>query len=166
MFKVILMIIVSPLKFDTQKEFERLFKDYYTELDCDDDVTHLLEDYVIPDLLSGLIKIDILQEDGRYCGFVIYQKDDIDNEWNFKEGWGDIREIYVAPAHRRKGYGKFLLYSAEMKLKEAGTAKCYCLPVEGTENFFLSCGYLKANEYSEELDCFVYTKDNLDNKCK
>ena len=159
------MIKVSPLSDETQKDFEKLFAEYYAELDCDEDVPHLLEEYILPDLLAGLIKIEILKDGEVYAGFVIYQKDDIDNEWNFKEGWGDIREIFVAPSHRRQGLGKFLLYTAEMKLREAGTQKAYCLPVEGTEEFFTACGYERGNEYSEELDTFVYEKTNLHNKC-
>lgn len=161
------MITVSPLNDKTQKEFEKLFADYYAELDCGEDVPHLLEEYIIPDLLAGLIRIDILKDGEVYAGFVIYQKDDIDNEWNFKEGWGDIREICVAPSHRRQGLGKFLLYTAEMKLREAGAEKAYCLPAYGTEEFFNACGYVRGNGYSEELDAFVYEKTNLNNhKCK
>ena len=160
------MLQVSPLNDQTQKEFEKLFAEYYSELDCDEDVPHLLEEYILPDLLAGLIKIDILKDGDAYAGFVIYQKDDIDNEWNFKEGWGDIREIFVVPSHRRQGLGKFLLYTAEMKLKEAGIQKCYCLPVEGTEGFFTACGYARGNEYSEDLDTYVYEKLDLTNKCK
>ena len=159
------MITVSPLNDKTKKEFEMLFADYYAELDCGEDVPHLLKEYIFPDLLAGLIKIDLLQDGKVYAGFVIYQKDDIDNEWNFKEGWGDIREIYVAPARRRQGYGKCLLYTAEMKLREAGTEKCYCLPNEEAEGFFTACGYAKGNEYSEELDTFVYEKLDLNNTC-
>jgi len=160
------MIKVAPLQNDTKNEFERLFADYYSELGCDDDVPHLLEEYILPDLMAGLIKIDILKDGDTYAGFVVYQTDDIDNEWNFKEGWGDIREIYVIPSLRRQGLGKFLLYTAEMKLKEGGAGKSYCLPAEGTEEFFAACGYSRGNEYSEELDTFVYEKLSLNNKCK
>ena len=159
------MLHVSPLCDKTQNEFTKLFVEYYKELDCADDALHLVEEYILPDLLAGLLNIEILKDGEAYAGFIIYQLDDIDNEWNFKEGWGDIREIYVAPSHRRKGLGRLLLYTAEMKLKEKGVEKSYCLPVEGTEKFFLSCGYAQANEYSEELDTFVYTKTNLDNRC-
>ncbi|MBD5631969.1 MAG: GNAT family N-acetyltransferase [Clostridia bacterium] len=161
------MITVSPLNDKTQKEFEMLFAAYYAELGCDDDVPHLLKEYILPDLLAGLIKIDMLQEGKVYAGFVIYQTDDIDNDWNFKEGWGDIREIYVAPARRRKGYGKFLLYTAEMKLKESGVSKTYALPASGTEDFFTACGYNKTEDYCLELDCAVYEKTDLNNcECK
>ena len=159
------MIKVSPLSDATQKEFEKLFADYYAELGCDDNVPHLLEEYILPDLLAGLIKIDILKDSEIYAGFVVYQTDDIDNEWNFKEGWGDIREIYVSPSRRRQGLGKLLLYTAEMKLKEAGTQKAYCLPAEGAEEFFTACGYERGNEYSEDIDAKKKKKTDLNNKC-
>ena len=159
------MLTVSPLRDDAKAEFERLFSDYYTELECDEDVPHLLAEYVIPDLLAGLLHIDILKDGQTYVGFVIYQKDDIDNEWNKKEGWGDIREIYVSPAHRLNGLGKFLLFTAEMKLKESGIERCYAMPCEGAQKFFEKCGYTRGREYDEELDCFVYEKLRLNKNC-
>ncbi len=160
------MLQVSPLRDDCWADFEKLFTDYYAELGCDDDCKHLLSEYILPDLLAGLIKIDVLRCDGTLSGFVIYQKDDIDNDWNFKEGWGDIREIYVTPQRRRDGVGKFLLYTAEMKLRESGADKSYALPCEGSEQFFEHCGYVPTDEYNDELDCKVYVKKDLENRCK
>ena len=85
------MLHVHPLK-DTEKEiFENLFREYYAELGCTDDTAHLVDEYIIPDLLAGLLHVDLLSVDGEVAGFVIYQIDDINNEWNLKEGWGDIR---------------------------------------------------------------------------
>ena len=159
------MIKVTPLTDEHTEEFTALFKCYYAELGCTDDTQRLVEDYIIPDLLAGILKIDMLHDGKSFIGFVIYQIDDIDNDWNFKEGWADIREIYVAPFARKQGYGKFLLYTAEMKLKESGAGKCYCLPAEGAESFFLSCGYTKTDEYSDDLDCCAYVKNNLNNCC-
>lgn len=159
------MIRVFPLKDTYKSSFEKLFKDYYAELDCPDDTAHLVDEYIIPDMLASLLSVDLLEEDGEVCGFVIYQIDDINNEWNLKEGWGDIREIYISPSRRGQGLGKFLLYAAEMKLKERGAEKAYCLPLEGAEKFFLSCGYSPSNEYSEELECTVYEKSSLNNCC-
>lgn len=160
------MIKISPISDLTKKEFEALFNSYYEELGCDEDIQHLLDEYILPDLLAGLIKIDILQDGQTFAGFVIYQTDDIDNEWNFKEGWGDIREIYIIPSLRRQGLGKFLLYTAELKLKESGTDKAYCLPSEESESFFTACGYERTEGYNAELDSIVYEKHDLSNKCK
>lgn len=160
------MIKISPLTDLTKKEFEALFTSYYQELGCDEDIGHLLDEYILPDLLAGLINIEILQDGEKYAGFVIYQTDDIGNEWNFKEGWGDIRELYIIPSHRRQGLGRFLLYTAELKLKESGTNKAYCLPSEDSEKFFTACGYEKTEGYNAELDSIVYEKHDLSNKCK
>ena len=160
------MLKISPLTDLTKKEFEALFTSYYEELGCDEDVEHLLAEYILPDLLSGLINIEILQDGEKYAGFVIYQTDDIDNEWNFKEGWGDIRELYVIPSLRRQGLGRFLLYTAELKLKESGVDKAYCLPSEESEQFFTACGYVRTEGYNAELDSIVYEKHGLSNKCK
>lgn len=157
------MLQISPLKDGAKEEFEKLFESYHTELGCGDNVPHLVGEYIIPDLLAGLIKIDILRDGGKAVGFVIYQIDDITNDWNLKEGWGDVREIYVLPENRGQGFGKFLLYTAEMKLKESGATKSFALPAEGAEEFFTACGYKKTEDYSEDLDCFIYEKLNLNN---
>lgn len=160
------MVKVTPLNETMKEEFEKLFLKYYSELGCGEDAKGLIDECIIPDLLCGLIKIDVLFNREEVAGFVIYQVDDINNEWNVKEGWGDIREIYLTPSARGQGLGKFLLYTAEMKLRESGADKAYCLPYESAEKFFVACGYAKTNEYSEELDCYVYIKENLLNTCK
>lgn len=160
------MLKISPLTDLTKKEFEALFSSYYAELGCDDDTAHLIDEYIMPDLLAGLIHIDILQDGETYAGFVIYQIDDIGNDWNFKEGWGDIRELYIIPSHRRQGLGKFVLYTAEMKLREKGAVKAYCLPSGESESFFTACGYERTEGYNADLDSIVYEKHDLSNKCK
>lgn len=159
------MIRVIPLKDRDREVFEKLFKEYYAELGCADDTAHLVDEYVIPDMLASLLHIDLIAEDDKIVGFAIYQIDDITNDWNLKEGWGDIREIYISPAHRRKGLGKFLLFTAEMKLSESGAGSVYCLPAEGAIPFFSACGYSDSGEYCEELDCNFLLKNNLKNGC-
>lgn len=159
------MISVKQLKDTQTEEFKRLFADYYTELGCDEDANHLVGEYILPDLIAGLISIDMINDGETCAGFVIYQIDDIDNEWNFMEGWGDIREIYIIPSLRRTGLGKFILYTAEMRLKERGATKSYALPAAGSEKFFESCGYEKTEIYDGELDAYVYEKLKLGANC-
>ncbi len=160
------MLHAHPLRDGAQDEFKKLFKAYYAELGCDDDCDRLLDEYILPDLIAGLFRIDMLKDGGEFVGFVAYQIDDLVGEWTYKEGWGDIREIYIVPPFRRKGYGKFLLYTAEMKLRESGAEKAYCLPCNSAAPFFTACGYKKTEEYNDELECFVYEKVNIENKCK
>ena len=159
------MLHVYPLKDTDKSVFEKLFCEYYAELGCADDTAHLIDEYILPDMLASLLHIDLIAEDKEIAGFIIYQIDDIDNEWNLKEGCGDIREIYITPSRRRNGLGKFLLYSAEMKLKEAGAKGAYCLPFEGAVPFFVACGYADTEQYCEDLDCNIFEKNNLNNCC-
>lgn len=156
------MVKVTPLTDDKREVFTELFKDYYAELGCGDDAAELADEYVIPDLLAGLLHVELIYEESA-VGFIIWQIDDIDNEWCFREGWGDVREIYISPSYRRRGLGKFLLYTAELKLKESGAAKSYCLPAQGSENFFAACGYSKTDEYDDDFGCFVHEKLDLEN---
>ena len=71
--------------------FEKLFTAYYTELDCGEDIPHLLDEYVIPDFKAGLISIQLLKDGEVFAGFVIYQKDDLNHEWNLREACGYVR---------------------------------------------------------------------------
>lgn len=152
------MIKVFALRDACAAAFKKMFSDYYKELGCDDDGFHIAEEYVIPDLLSGLLHVDLASVDDEICGFAVYQIDRKENEWNFKEGFGDVREIYITPPHRRKGFGQFLLYSAEMKLREAGADGCYCVPDEYSVDFFRACGYSESGETCPDLGGKAFIK--------
>ena len=71
------MISVKPLTDEGKTQFEKLFSKYYSELDCGENVKHLVDEYILPDLLAGLIRIELLKDGDTYAGFVIYQKDDL-----------------------------------------------------------------------------------------
>ena len=159
------MVRVFPLNDRYADKFAKMFCDYYDELGCDEDGEHLVREYILPDLLAGLLKVDLIEDDGALCGSCIYQTDEPGNEWNFKDGWGDIREIYIVMQRRRRGLGKFLLYTAEMKLKEAGAKDIYALPDDEADDFFVACGYELSDEVCQELECNVFIK-SAQNGCK
>ena len=158
------MIRVFPLNDGYAEKFTEMFCAYYDELGCEEDGKHLVDEYVLPDLLAGLLRIDLIEEDGVPCGFCIYQTDEPGNDWNFKDGWGDIREIYITMNRRKKGLGRFLLYAAEMKLREAGARDIYALPPAEAADFFAACDYELSDEECAELDCNVYVK-SAENGC-
>lgn len=149
---------VRPLLESDYSAFGKLFCDYYTELDCEDDPLHLLSEYLLPDLKAGLFGVALAETDGQTVGFVIYQIDDILNDWNFKEGCGDVREAYVAPAYRRRGAGTALIAFAESALKSDGATEIYTLPTEESEAFFIKRGYEDIGEYCAEADNKVFGK--------
>lgn len=138
--------------------FKQLFCDYFAELDCEEDPLPLFDDCLLPDLRANLFSVAVCKEGGAPVGFIIYQIDDILNDWNFKEGFGDVRELYVAPAFRRRGLGSALLTFAENELKKGGATEIYTLPVEECESFFAKRGYFDGGEYCPDADNKVFSK--------
>lgn len=138
---------------------KKLFSDYFTELDCDDDPLHLFDEYVLPDLKANLLSVAVADGGESISGFIIFQIDDVINDWCFEEGKGDIREIYVAPESRRQGVGTSLLAFAENALKADGAKEVYLLPTDESEKFFNYSGYCDIGEYCAELDCKVFGKN-------
>ncbi len=152
---------VRPIQTSDLSAFKKLFCDYYTELDCEEDPLHLFDDYLLPDLQAELFEVGIAEVGGAVAGFVIFQIDDILNDWNFKEGCGDVRELYVAPTFRRQGLGTALLRFAETSLVSSGAREVYTLPVEESESFFTARGYTDSGEYCADADNKVFCK-NMD----
>ncbi len=147
---------VKPIGEKHFAQFEKLFCDYYAELDCEDDPLHLFSEYVLPDLKAGLFNVAGCFDGETLTGFVIFQIDDPVNDWNFKDG--DVRELYVLPSHRRNGAGAQLVAYAENALKAQGATEVYLLPTEESEDFFIKCGYGFGGEYCEDTDGKVYFK--------
>lgn len=152
---------VRPVRESDYPAFEKLFCDYFTELDCEETPLPLFTDRLLPDLKAGLFDVGVCEVDGAVIGFVIFQIDDILNDWNFKEGFGDVRELYVAPAFRRRGFGTALLRFAENALVKSGATEVYTLPVEECESFFADRGYTDSGEYCAYADNKVFGK-NID----
>lgn len=57
------MVRVFPLTDEYAERFGKMFADYYDELGCDEDAGHLVREYVLPDLLAGLLRVDLIEED-------------------------------------------------------------------------------------------------------
>ncbi|MCM1438341.1 MAG: GNAT family N-acetyltransferase [Roseburia sp.] len=150
---------IRPICESDLPAFKQLFCDYYSELDCEDDPLSLFDDLLLPDLKAELFAVGVAECGEKVCGFVIYQTDDVLNDWNFKEGCGDVRELYVAPAFRRRGAGSALLNFAEKQLLADGASEIYLLPVEESEAFFIKRGYLDSGEYCPEADNKVFGKN-------
>lgn len=139
-------------------QFEELFCNYYAELDCEDEPRHLFAEYVLPDLKAGLFSVAVGVDGEKLTGFIVYQIDDPVNDWNFRDGYGDVRELYVAPACRGRTMGSELLRFAESRLKGEGASEIYLLPAEDSEGFFIKRGYAPDGGYCEEIDGEVYFK--------
>jgi GNAT superfamily N-acetyltransferase len=89
-------------------EFITIFVEYFRELGY-----NLKEDSDIFDLMkkdnqdNGMETL-LLFDDGKLCSFIMFQINVL-NDWLFKKTEGFIREFFVSPSYRSKGYGKLLL---------------------------------------------------------
>ena len=141
-----------------RKAFCALFAEYYQELGCDEDIDHLLDEYVLADFDAGLLDIAVAQEGGAAFGFVIWQTDRAENDWCLREGMGTVRELFVAPSFRGRGTSSALTAFAESDIAAAGVAHIYVLPAEGTGSFFIARGYAPSDEWCEDTGCYFFYK--------
>ena len=114
--------------FGTDEEFDKVCKDIdsYTE--------------------AQLIFLDLLFENGIEKGFHIYHVDSKVSDWCEKEGYGMIRELYIAPEARKKGCARNLLILAEKHLKNLSVPAIYLTADKDAESFWIKMGYHDSGE--------------------
>lgn len=152
-------ITVRPIAESDYPSFRSLFIDYFNELDCEDDPECTFDEFLLPDLKAESFSVAVAEADGTLVGFVIYQIDELIGEWHFKDGWGDVREIFVRFEFRERGIGSRLLNYAEAALKGEGAEGVYLLPVEECEDYFLHRGYKDCGEVCKALVTKVFQKE-------
>ncbi|HPK14630.1 MAG: hypothetical protein BWY35_00789 [Firmicutes bacterium ADurb.Bin248] len=82
--------------------------------------------------------------DNEYAGFVIAQIDSSESDWNKREGWGFIRELYVAPAYRKRAMARQLVAVVEQAMHRSGALQAYLTtPVP---DFWRKLGYSFSGE--------------------
>lgn len=84
----------------------------------------------------------LLEDSGEAAGFLQFQITGFSN-WFFEEPFGFIREFWVAPACRGRGYGGTLLRLAETYFAGHGAYRSL-LTTDSAEEFYLARGYRKA----------------------
>lgn len=124
----------------TDPRFRAAFQTYFAELGISirdwDGLFREMNDegnnraWLLPDSAGGVL------------GFLQFQLTGFSN-WFFDEPFGFIREFWVAPAYRRKGFGKTLLRLAEAYFAEHGAFRSI-LTADDAVEFYLANGYRKA----------------------
>lgn len=92
-----------------------------------------------------IIHISIAFLDDLPIGFSIYQIDSELSDWCKRPNWGCIREFYISPTYRRKGYGSMLAIHAEGHLYALGAEHIY-LTADDAVSFWEHCGYRNTHE--------------------
>lgn len=86
----------------------------------------------------------LLDDAGGTLGFLQFQLTCF-SHWFFEEPFGFIREFWIAPDHRRQGYGKTLLHLTEAYFVEHGALRSVLTPDDdAAAGFYRANGYVKA----------------------
>lgn len=113
----------------------------------------LAADVVRRALLEGSEIVIVAQEEGEIAGFACGQ---VCASFCYPRPFGELTELYVDPAHRRKGIATELVGAAEEEMRKRG-ADCVRL-LTGSGNraaraLYERCGYAPEDEalYTKEL---------------
>ena len=134
---------IIPYNHTLRKPFGQLMEDYFLhalESDIPEDIVRgKLMDMILNQWEQTILHIAIAIEDFP-IGFSIYQIDTPDSDWCKREGWGCIREFYVAPGHRNQGIGTALAEYSAQQLQQLGADRIY-LTADDAIPFWLRLGY-------------------------
>jgi len=108
-------------------------------------------------VVEGIVFLDLLFIDGEVTGFINYQVDTPESDWCEKENWGCIRETYISPNARKKGYGKELVKYTENKLWDLNVPNIY-LTTDYTIDFWVKMGYRNTGEICDKNDGNILVK--------
>lgn len=138
---------IQALTLDRKADFEALFLPYFQELEANEPqplspqvITGKILPFVLSQWEKGIIRIDLCLAEDNAFGFAIYQIDAPESDWCKRPGWGFIREFYIRPENRRKGFGHAMAAHVAAALKDMGTAQVY-LTSDNAMAFWQRCGF-------------------------
>lgn len=121
---------------------------YMAELDCDvpeEIIRGKLADFIETQCEAERIHVVVAFDGEKPAGFSVYQIDTPQSDWCKRPGWGFIREFYVRPECRTKGFGLHLAAYTEQALKKLGAEKLY-LTSGPAAAFWEKCGWVNTGE--------------------
>ncbi len=138
----------------TDSRFRTAFQTYFHELDISvkdwDGLFREMDEEKVNQafLLTGV--------GGEALGFLQFQTASF-THWFLEEPFGFIREFWVAPAFRRRGYGSLLLERTEAYFLEHGAHRAI-LTADDAAAFYLAHGYKKAPGIQAKNNMEVFSK--------
>ncbi len=131
----------------TDENFKSLFRSYFQEFGMKMPDKGFLQ--MDADNKQYGIKLIVLYKNHTPTGFCMFQVDRADNPWCMHEGCGDIREFYVVPEERKKGYGAMMFKTVKNYFSAEGIHKIY-LTSDDNEAFWIRLGFSPTGAVIEE----------------
>ena len=142
-----------------RSRLETMLVDYFNEI-SGDIPEHIIRGKLLELLLGeqehDIIRIAIGLDGSTPIGFAIYQIDSPQSDWCKRPGYGCIREFYIVPEYRRRGYGAQLAAWCEQDLLRLGAKGLY-LTADDAIPFWHHCGYRNTDEICSN-DLEILTK--------
>lgn len=130
--------------------FQQYFEELGEEIPCWDDLLREMNDGKNASLL-------LTAPDGSVMGFIQFTPMVLEN-WFFTVPLGFIREFWVAPTHRRRGFGSLLLRGAEDYFRAKGIYRVI-LTSDTAQGFYLHQGYREDGGVQALNHIPVFVKD-------
>ncbi len=112
---------------------------------------------IIDSAMAGISALDLLYVNHKAVGFIWFQIDSPSSDWNERESWGFIRELYIDASLRRSNLGKTLVEHAEAVLQAKAINSIY-LTSDEAELFWIASGYYKTDQISTINHDPIYEK--------
>ena len=151
---------------ENRSVFLEMLSAYFDEICADKPEDNIPKQY-LPRILDTIIDETKKYELWAYMcvlgaekiGFCIFQIDTKENPLCKREGWGFIREFYIASAYRREGYATRMCTMAENVLREKGAEDIYLTANAKTgEPFWRAMGYVYAGGCDDKNGNKIYEK--------
>ncbi|MCL2619660.1 MAG: GNAT family N-acetyltransferase [Defluviitaleaceae bacterium] len=161
-------MIITKLDIDClhcQEQLYPVFREYFLGLFENDEteynrikdrVDEIFTNY-LDDMRHQDSWIFVGRDNGQIVGFIFTQIDQPHKSWSKRQGWGLIREAYIVPNQRKKGFAKALVVHAEAIMKEEGATRLY-LTTDEAFDFWQSMGYTDSGEIEPNNNGKIYIK--------
>lgn len=127
--------------------FQTLFKDYFKEFGFN--ITEKGFTFMDTDISKHNIQLILLYLEQEAIGFATFQIDTLDNPWCMNEEAGDIREFYISPKYRLKGYSKHLFQAIKAYFESRQIYDIY-LTSDDSGLFWKKLGFTPTGKVIEE----------------
>jgi len=137
--------------------FQLCFRAYFLEIGI-----KLKEDTDVFDDITASYKQEnmrtfVLEAENEIAGFIMFQPEHLTGGF-FEEHAGFIRELWVAPAFRRSGYGKRLLETVEDYFRKMDISKLILTYDENALEFYKKLGFHPDGSYKAKNNGNVIVK--------
>lgn len=130
-------------------QFKEMFVDYFVSDLKAPFAPEVIRDQIAPKpaeaSAAGYAPVLLAVDGDRAVGFIQFQIDSEESDWNDRPGWGFIRECYVRRDYRRRGVGTALVQTADASMREAGASRAY-LTCEDNFAFWESMGWERTGQ--------------------